>query len=179
MLKVMDTETGEVMSFAELKAGSRGPQKKLTKAFLNKYGTKASFWTLGTNYDLNWENLEKVKYDWDRMIRTWPFKECDWISVLEIGGKGGKMHFHILTSNFIKQEVLKEFWERFTGIKDVYVYVKQVYGDMDKAASYLTKYLTKQNMKGVRSFRSKKGLRLSLKDFYDESKEMKTYVRCD
>lgn len=167
-----DMDTGKVLEFIPAEKGrSVRPQRELMSAYIRKYMSTGSMWTIGTNFTIekSEEFLEAVR-KFERIV----LRGKEWIAVVEVG-ESGFLHLHYLYPNYVPKYDSEEsfgvlsVWRRCSGIAEPHVDVRKFYakdGNIETAAisagKYLSSYLTKSDIPGIRKFRSSKRLRHSL-----------------
>lgn len=169
-MEVMDIQTGERLTLATITPGqSRNKQRKLIKAYLMKYFKTSSFITLGCRLGI--EEYDKFNSAVQALFRDFQ----TYIYVMEVGKKGGRLHCHILTSDYVDVKKIRIKWEKLIGEEKTHIDIMRVYGEIDSATAYVVKYVTKEKLTGIRTFRTSKNLRRELSKELEEinSKEKK------
>lgn len=169
-MEVMDIQTGERLELVTITPGqSRNKQRKLIKAYLTKYFKTSAFITLGCRKGIE-------EYDvFNRAVQAL-FRDFEtYIYVMELGKKGERLHCHILTSDYVDIRKIRTRWEKLIGEEKTHIDIMRCYGEIDSATAYIVKYVTKEKLSGIRTFRTSKNLRRHLAQQLEEinSKERK------
>ena len=102
-------------------------------------------WTLGTNYDADDDGRGLLREQWNK-FRQWMDKHTDWkpiFRVVETGSKGGRLHIHFISIDYIEHELVTSIWRGCTNLKANINFIRFGDSDLNLAFQYMLKYLTK------------------------------------
>jgi len=102
-------------------------------------------WTLGTNYDADGDGRRLLREHWNS-FRQWMDKNTDWkpiFRVVETGAKGGKLHIHFISIDYIEHELVTSIWRGCTNLKANINFMRFDHLDLNRPLQYMLKYLSK------------------------------------
>jgi len=184
---VVDLATGIIYDAREVPRGKAGGDqsysrnKRSIEAFIRylrdykKEGPCGSFITFGAGLGIS--DYCRFQASMERMLRQikGPYVYC-----VELGAKGRKLHVHMITRDYQEIAGLRESWAICSGQKNVHVNIQAIPQELynmgeekishANLAKYLAKYMSKakEDLPGIRTFRTSKGLRRETQKFYQK-----------
>lgn len=122
--------------------------RNLKYSILSNINDWKSFFTL--TFAVEPLSSKEANKQFTRFIRALRYKfgkNVKYLGLIERGSKNGRLHYHILFSEFLPIGVLRNLWG--VGL----VFVKKIYNGGFRLGGYLSKYLTKTEVWGFAHYR--------------------------
>lgn len=87
-------------------------------------------------------NLQTINQNWNKLITFLrrKYTGIKYVKVLEVG-RGGMVHLHVLINRFIPQQLIRNYWRKYTGAFIIEISKAQ---DYLKSVYYMASYMKKQ-----------------------------------